>query len=138
MNAVVYASKGGNTRKLAEAVAAAVGACAQPVEEVRPFDAPIDTLFVGGSIYAGKIDGALRKFLQGLDSGHVTRIAVFGSAAGNKSALDEVRAILTGTGITVYDRAFQCRGSFLLANRGRPNQDDLNKAAQFAREVAGT
>jgi flavodoxin I len=135
MNVVVYASKGGNTKKLAEAVAAAIGAAAQPVAEVGPFDAPVDTLFVGGSLYAGKIDGALRKFLQGLTAGQVTRVAVFGSAAGNKSALDEIRALLNGTGITVYEKAFQCRGSFLLANRGRPNQDDLNNAAQFAQEA---
>jgi flavorubredoxin len=137
MNAVVYASKGGNTKKLADAVAAAVGVTAQSAAQVKPFDTTVDLLFIGGSLYAGKIDGTLRSFLQGLTSDDVKKIAVFGSAAGNKSALDEVRIILEETGIEVCNEAFQCRGSFLLANRGRPNQDDLDGAARFAEKTAG-
>ena len=135
MNAVVYASKKGNTKKLAEAVAKAIGVTAQSVEELKPLDTSVDMLFVGGSLYAGKIDGNLRKFLQRLTSKQVKRIAVFGTAAGNKSVIDEVRDVLKDTGITVYGEAFQCRGSFLLANRGRPDQNDLQSAAQFAKRA---
>jgi flavodoxin len=137
MNVVVYASKGGNTKKLAEAIATAISVAAQSVDEVKPLDISADILFVGGSIYAGKIDSALRAFLQSLTIEQVKQVAVFGSAAGNKSALGEVRDILGDTGISVHDEVFQCRGSFLLANRGRPNDDDLNSAAQFAKKVAG-
>lgn len=137
MNAVVYVSKGGNTKKLADAAAAAIGIAAQSVEQVKSFDAPVDILFVGGSLYAGKMDSALRKFLQRLTPGEVKQVVVFGSAAGNKSVLDEVRTILEETGVAVCSEAFQCRGSFLLANRGRPNQDDLNNVARFAEKMAG-
>jgi flavorubredoxin len=116
-------------------VAKAVGVAAQPAGAVKPFNTVVNVLFVGGSIYAGKIDSTLRTFLKGLTSEQVKRVAVFGSAAGNKSALNEVRNILKDSGIEVCDEAFQCRGSFLLANKGHPNQGDLTAAAQFAKKT---
>jgi flavodoxin len=136
MNAVVYASRGGNTKKLAEAIAKGAGASAQSAGDAA--DLPqIDILFVGASIYAGKIDGSMRRFLQGLDVARVNLAVVFGTAAGDKSALSEVQSILAPKGVPISKDAFQCRGSFLLANRGRPNDDDLRKAEDFARRIAG-
>jgi flavodoxin I len=135
MNKLVYASRGGNTKKLALAVAKGAGIAAQPVGEAGKIDG-VDTLFVGASLYAGKIDGKLRESLRGIKSGAVKSVVVFGSAAGDKSAAGEVRDILAAQGIPVSEKFFQCRGSFLLANRGRPNADDLARAEAFARELA--
>lgn len=135
MNQVVYASRGGNTKKLAEAIAKGAGARAQAVADAGT-GTQADVLFVGGSIYAGKIDGGLRTYLQGLDAAKVGRVVVFGTAAGKKSALEEVRGILSPKGIAVSDEAFQCPGSFLLAHRGRPNDDDLREAEAFAKRMS--
>jgi flavorubredoxin len=136
MNKLIYASKGGNTKKLAHAVAKGAGVGAQPAGEAGEI-AGVETLFVGASLYAGKIDGKLRELLGGLKQGSVKSVAVFGTAAGNKSAAPEIRDILAGQNIPVLDKPFQCRGSFLLANRGRPNEDDLKQAEAFAREIVG-
>ena len=48
--AVRYYTKTGNTKKLAEAVAKAVGAEALPISV--PVDEPADILFLGNSYYA--------------------------------------------------------------------------------------
>ena len=136
MNKVIYASRGGNTKKLAEAIAKGAGCEATPVDSAKKLEG-VDTLFVGGSIYAGKIDGDLRKFLEGFSASQAQNVAVFGSAAGNKSALGEVKGILEPKGVKVCDEAFQCRGSFLLANKGRPNNEDLKHAEEFARKISG-
>ena len=136
MNSVIYASKGGNTKKLADAVARAIGTEATPLGQLEMLPAT-DILFVGASIYAGKIDGKLRAFLAGLESSQVKSVAVFGTAATNQSALPEIRSILRSNGIPVLDEAFHCRGSFLLAHRGRPNDEDLKEAAAFAKRICG-
>ncbi|MDR1042278.1 MAG: flavodoxin [Clostridiales Family XIII bacterium] len=136
MNRVIYASRSGNTKKLALAVAKGAGIAAQPVGEAGEISG-VDALFVGASVYAGKIDGAMRDLLQKIKRGEVKSVVVFGSAAGNRSAVDEVRGILAAQDIPVSDKVFQCRGSFLLANRGRPNEEDLARAEAFAREIVG-
>ena len=77
--AVRYYTKTGNTKKLAEAVAEAVGVEALPISE--PVREPVDVLFLGNSYYAFNIDPEVRSFIQSLDRNTVGRIVNFGSAA---------------------------------------------------------
>ena len=128
---VRYVTRSGNTKTIAEAIAAEVGCTAQTVDSV--VSGHVDMLFVGGSLYAGNIDKKLRKFLEGLDATQVKRVAVFSTAAGDKTALPIVKDILKG--VDVCDRAFHCKGKFLLSNRGRPDADDCRTAAVFASEL---
>jgi flavorubredoxin len=134
MNAVIYVSKGGNTRKLAEAVARGAGVTAQSVA-AAPDLAAVDILFIGASIYAGRISKELRQFLGNLKEKQAARAVVFGSSAGGKSALAELRPILESKGIPVAGESFHCKGSFLCINRGHPDAGDLDRAEQFAKRV---
>jgi flavodoxin len=136
MNAVVYVSRGGNTRKLAEAVAQAAGVKAQSAADAADL-AQVDILFIGASIYAGKINKDLRQFLQALKEKQAAKAAVFGTSAGGKSALAEIRPILESKGIPVSPETFHCKGSFLCVNLGRPNAGDLAQAGEFAKRVCG-
>lgn len=136
MNRIVYASKGGNTKKLADAIAKGAGISAVSVEQFKASRAT-DILFVGASIYAGNIDGKLRALLAGLQPSKVKSVVVFGTSAGKKTALPEVKSILEANGIVVTDDEFHCKGSFLLANRGRPNEEDLKQAEAFAKRICG-
>ncbi|MDL2300418.1 flavodoxin [Clostridiaceae bacterium OttesenSCG-928-D20] len=135
MNKVVYASRGGNTKKLAEAVARGACVSANSVEQLEINDT--DILFVGASIYAGKIDARLRSFLEIIKPEQVKTVVVFGTAAGNKTALPEIKALLEPKGIFVSSDVFHCNGSFLFANRGRPNAEDLKNAESFAKKICG-
>ena len=133
MDKVVYYSRGGNTKKLADTVAEEIGVSAVSVEEYDLTD-KADTLFVGTSIYVGKMDSKMRTFLEKLDSSNVKKVVVFGTGAGEKSALDEVKSILEPLRIVVSEAYFHCKGSFLLANRGRPNEEDLEGVKKFTRK----
>jgi flavorubredoxin len=137
MNQVIYCSKTrkGNTRRLAAAVAGAIGAMPQDISEAGEVHG-VDTLFIGSSIYAGRINSKLREYLAGIGAGEVKQAVVFGSAAGEKSARDEIAEILAANGIDVSEKYFLCKGSFLLSNKGRPNADDLANAEAFAQEMA--
>ena len=60
--AVRYYTKTGNTKRLAEAVAEAVGVEALPISS--PVAEPVDILFLGNSYYAFSIDPEIRAFLK--------------------------------------------------------------------------
>ncbi len=136
MNRVVYLSMGGNTKKLAEAIAKGAGAPAVSAERFNASE-PSDVLYVGASIYAGSTDGKLRQFLAGLRPFQAKRAVVFGTSAGKKTVLREVKSILKPKGITVSDGAFHCKGAFVFADRGRPNEGHLKQAEAFAKRVRG-
>ena len=59
--AIRYFTRSGNTKKLADAIAGAVGVPALTVAE--PLREPVDTLFLGCSYYAFDVDGAVKDFV---------------------------------------------------------------------------
>ena len=131
--AVRYYTKTGHTKRLAEAVAEAVGAEALPISS--PVDEPVDILFLGNSYYAFNIDPEVRDFVRSLDKNKVGRIINFGSAAMLNSTWKKVKAEADKAGIAMDEREFHCRGEFKGIHKGRPNAEDLRAAAEFARAV---
>lgn len=131
--AVRYYTKTGNTKRLAEAVAKAVGVEALPLSS--PIEEPVDILFLGNSYYAFSIDPEVRKFIQLLPADKVGRIVNFGSAAMLNSTLKKVKAEAAKRGIAVDDREFHCKGEFKGLHKGKPNEADCKAAAEFARKI---
>ena len=133
--AVRYYTKTGNTKRLADAVAAAAGTEARPISD--PVDEPVDILFLGNSYYAFTIDPEVRDFIRTLDKGKVGRIVNFGSAAMLNSTWKKVKAEADKAGIPMDEREFHCKGEFKGIHKGRPNEEDLKAAADFAKSVIG-
>ena len=128
---VRYYTKTGNTKKLAEAVAGALGVEALPISE--PVTEPVDILFLGNSYYAFSIDPEVRKFIQSLDKEKVGSIANFGSAAMLNSTYKKVKAEADKVGIPMQEKEFHCRGEFKGIHKGRPNEVDVASAVAFAK-----
>ena len=131
--AVRYYTKTGNTKRLAEAVAAAAGTEALPIS--TPVSGPVDILFLGNSYYAFSIDPEVRSYIRTLDKKMVGKIVNFGSAAMLNSTYKKVKAEAAKVGIPVDDREFHCKGEFKGIHKGRPNADDLKAAADFAKKI---
>ena len=131
--AVRYYTKTGNTKRLAEAVAKAIGAEALPLSS--PIEEPVDILFLGNSYYAFSIDPEVREFIRKLDRNKVGRIVNFGSAAMLNSTYKKVKAEADKAGIPMDEREFHCRGEFKGIHKGRPNAADLVAAAEFAKTI---
>ena len=129
--AVRYYTKTGNTKRLAEAVAKAVGVEALPLSS--PIEEPVDILFLGNSYYAFSIDPEVRKFIRSLSKDKVGRIVNFGSAAMLNSTWKKVKAEADKKGIPMDKREFHCKGEFKGLHKGRPNSEDLAAAAEFAK-----
>ena len=129
--AVRYYTKTGNTKKLAEAIAGALGVEALPISE--PVTEPVDILFLGNSYYAFSIDPEVRKFIQSLDKEKVGSIANFGSAAMLNSTYKKVKAEADKVGIPMQEKEFHCRGEFKGVHKGRPNAVDVASAVARAK-----
>ena len=128
--AVRYVTRGGNTKKLAAAIAKETGAeamaCSAALTE------PVDLLFLGGSVYWGGIDKDLKQFITQLDPAKVKCVAVFGTSALKKEPDREIEKLVRDRGIPVSSHSFHCRGAFAAVHKGHPDSDDLRQAAVFA------
>ena len=131
--AVRYYTKTGNTKRLAQAIADAIGVEALPLS--TPVEEPVDILFLGNSYYAFTIDPEVRAFIASLDKTKVGRIVNFGSAAMLNSTLKKVKAEAVRVGIPVDAHEFHCRGEFKGIHKGKPDENDLKAAAAFARKI---
>ena len=133
--AVRYYTKTGNTKRLAEAIAEAVGVEALPISQ--PVTEKVDILFLGNSYYAFSIDPEVREFVRSLDKELVGRIVNFGTAAMLNSTYKKVKAVADKVGVQMDEREFHCRGEFKGAHKGRPNEADLKAAVEFAKGIMG-
>lgn len=133
--AIRYYTKSGNTKKLADAIAAAVGVQAQTVDV--PLDTPVDVLFLGSSVYGAAVDEAVKEFIEKLDASTVKRVANFSTAALLPSTYPQVAKLLAAKGIALDTQEFHCRGRFAMMHKQRPNQADLDAVQAFAKGVVG-
>ncbi len=132
---VRYYTKTGNTKRLAEAVASALGTQAKPISE--PVTQQIDILFLGNSYYAFNIDPEVKDFVASLDKNLVGKIVNFGSAAMLNSTYKKVKAEADKAGIPMDSREFHCKGEFKGIHKGKPDEADMKAAAGFAKMIIG-
>lgn len=129
--ALRYYTKTGNTKRLAEAMAESLGVEALPIDV--PLDEPVDLLFLGNSYYAFSIDPEVVQFIQSLDKDKVGKIVNFGSAAMLNSTWKKVKKQADKKGIPLEEKEFHCKGEFKGLHEGRPNEEDLKAAQDFAK-----
>lgn len=131
--AIRYYTKGGNTKKLAEAMGKAIDVEALPITE--DIKEPVDILFLGNSYYNFGIDPEVKKYVSSLDSNKVGRIVNFGSAAMLNSTWKKVKKEADKVGIKMDEREFHCKGEFKNLHKGKPDEEDLEAAANFAKSI---
>ncbi len=129
--AVRYYTKTGHTKKLAEAIAEAVGVKAETIDV--PLADDVDILFLGSAVYATQLDTNVKNFISGI-SVNVGKIVNFSSAAILSGTHAQVKAAAQSKGIEVADEEFFCKGQFKFIAKGRPNADDCKAAADFAKK----
>lgn len=126
--AVRYFSRGGNTKKLAEAIAEKLDLVAETVD--KPLEENVDILFLGCSYYAFDMDENVKRFLKE-NKDKIGKVACFGTSAMMKSMKKPLKKVTDVLGIEVADQEFHCRGSFGPAHKGRPNEEDMKNAKIF-------
>lgn len=128
---VRYYSKKGNTKKLADAIADSLGVKALPI--TQPVNPDTEVLFLGSSVYANGVANEVKTFISSLDE-NIGSIVNFSTAAISESTYKQVKKLVEAKGIHMSEKEYHCRGSFTILHRGRPNENDLKKAASFAKD----
>ena len=130
--AIRYYTKTGHTKQLAEAIGSAVNVEAKTVDE--PLTEDVDILFLGSAVYAAGIDKRIKKFISDI-SVNVGEVVNFSSAALVESTYKQVKKEVETKGLKMSEEEFHCRGAFKLVHRGRPNEEDLKNAQEFAKRI---
>ena len=133
--AVRYQSRGGNTRKVAEAIARKSGVVAKPLDPTEKL-AGVDLLFVGGGVYAGNPHKTVTEALAALTADQASGVAFFCTAITPVPETEgKLKAKLKDEAIAVSGEVFQCSGKFLFFKRAKPDAADLSKAEAFAKRT---
>ena len=131
---VVYYSMCGNTKKVAEAIAAELGVKAENVKGKGELDKD-PFVFLDSGCYASRPGGKLRRFIARNDF-KGRQVALFGtSGSGEGSEVRAMEELLKPTGALIRG-SFYCKGkSFFLFARGHPSDEELANAREFANEM---
>ncbi|MCM1273716.1 MAG: flavodoxin [Clostridium sp.] len=132
--AVRYYTRSGNTKKIAEAVANAVGVKAETTDKALTED--VDILFLCSSVYAYGVDDNVKRFISGINV-KVGTVVNVSTAALVKSTYKQVGKLLKEKGILHAEEEFYCKGSFGPIHKGKPNEKDCEDAAAFAKRIVG-
>ena len=130
--AIRYYTRGGNTKKLADAIAEAIGVEAKTTAE--PLTEDVDILFLGSSVYAYGVDDEVKKFIKEIEV-KVGKVVNFSTAAIIKSTYKQVAKLLEEKNITLAKEEFACKGSFAVMHKGKPDAEDCKAAADFAKKI---
>ena len=126
---VRYYSRGGNTRRLAEAVAKALKV--QPLSTDVPMEGKADVMFLCASVYAGSPDKHVTDFVK-QNARDIGRLIVISTSCSGRSTHGKIKAAAEDMGVSVSDAYFHCPGAFLMLHKNRPNAQDCENAAAFA------
>lgn len=134
--ALVYFSRGGNTRKIAEAIAEELQITPIDVKKESPDVSNADIVIIGSGTYGGKPGKEMVTYLENLKPVTEKRAACFASCAGDSTkTLAAIREILSKKGYSIID-CFSCFGKFAgLTKRGHPSAEELNQAREFAKKL---
>ena len=130
--AVRYYTESHNTEKLCKAAAEAIGVEALTVD--TPLDGPVDKLILGSSPYKFAIPEQVKAFLEA-NKDKIGEIYLISCPALWESSMKYVKEFCTPLGLTVNDNDFHCKGEFKGIHKGKPDEEDLKNAADFARKI---
>ncbi len=130
--AIRYYTQTGNTKKLAEAIAAELGLEAKPVSV--PLEEKADLVFLCNSVYWAGIDKAVKRFVKD-NAEKIGAIVNASTAALIESSYSQMQKLAAGAGVKLCEKEFHCRGKFSVLHAGHPDEADLMAVRKFARSV---
>lgn len=134
-NAIRYftKSKKGNTKKLADAVSAAIEAEALDVSV--DLAEKTDRLFLINAMYAADIDAEVKSFLE-RNKDKIGDVVNMNTSASGASTRKAVKKVTDELGIALCEEEFHCAASWIFINKGLPSQEDFKRASDFAKSLA--
>ncbi len=132
--AIRYFSRGGSTKKLANAIGQALAIPAASI--TTPLDTPVDLLLIGGAPYvASQLAPELKQFIHQLTFDQVKHIAVFSTSNWKMSIKRQVERSLTDNRIRVVDEGYRSRGALGVINKTHPTAEEQTNAIAYVKKT---
>lgn len=147
-NIVMYASRKGNTKKIAEAIAEelkcdSVDLRTVDIENINLDD--VDTLFLGSGIYVEFMNSKIKRFLMSENLKNAAlkgekNLVFFVTWVGNpgsvEHAIEKCYDYMPEEGINIYTDHFRAYGSmFGLFKKDHPTSEEIQEARDWVHEV---
>lgn len=141
---VLYSSSGGNTGKVAEAIASELKCDCVRVTRSGTLGAvdldSYDLVFVGTGIHYGGPNEDIVAYLKGVSLNRSGQFALFitwgGAGKTNQTVFAALKALLESKGQKVHSDAFSCYGGWNFLRRGHPNEQEIKAAKEWATKTA--
>jgi flavodoxin len=141
--AIIYASKTGNTKKIAESLSQKINIDCYELNNDNCNNINIekyDTIILGSGVYAGKLHKNLINFINNINCSDKKNfsfiITWFGRGNSDKTAFDQGKNILTQKNHIVNNDYFKCFGQgFGFIKKGHPNDKDIDNALKWIKDV---
>jgi 8-oxo-dGTP diphosphatase/2-hydroxy-dATP diphosphatase len=143
---IAYLSRKGSTEKIAKAIGEELDAESVKVSELNDFDLhKYDLVGLGSGIYGGKHDASVLSLVQKFKNAKNKRFFIFSTSGFKESEKNDfnkpLKEKIESAGGKLVS-SFNCPGfgafgpfKFLGVNKGRPNEEDIEKAKEFAKEL---
>ena len=125
-------SKKGNTKKLADAVSAALNV--ESADISVDLSDGVDRLFLINAMYAADIDREVKAFLE-RNGERIGEVVNMNTAATGASTWKAVKKETDRLGIKLSEKEFHCAASWIFINKGLPSDEDYARAKEFAKSM---
>lgn len=136
--AVRYASRGGNTRAVADEIAKKIDVKAERISE--PLEEEVDVLFLGAGVWFASVTKDMKEYLAALDSGKIKQIVAFSTSGHLESAIKKITAAAKDKGIKVHEESFDLHlnmqgMTFFAPAGGDLTKEQINEVDTFVDKV---
>ena len=136
--AVRYASRGGNTRAVADEIAKKIDVKAERISE--PLEEEVDVLFLGAGVWFASVTKDMKEYLAALDSGKIKQIVAFSTSGHSESAIKKITAAAKDKGIKVNEESFDLHlnmqgMTFFAPAGGDLTKEQINEVDAFVDKV---
>ncbi|KXT62265.1 flavodoxin family protein [Lactococcus sp. DD01] len=136
--AVRYASRGGNTRAVADEIAKKIDVKADRISE--PLEEEVDVLFLGAGVWFASVTKDMKEYLAALDSGKIKQIVAFSTSGHLESAIKKITAAAKDKGIKVNEESFDLHlnmqgMTFFAPAGGDLTKEQINEVDAFVDKV---
>ncbi len=140
---VLYSSKGGNTGKVADAIASELKCESIKITLTSPPNIVnldnYDLFFVGTGIHYGNPNEDLIAYIKTINLESTKRFAFFitwgGAGKTNQDVVAKLKALLEAKGQKTVENSYFCYGGWNFLRRGHPNTEEINAAKRWATKV---
>jgi flavodoxin len=141
MPEVIYFSRGGNTRKIADIIADELDIKAIHIKAIKSLPDESD-IFLGSGLYLLRPGKIVRNFIRNNDF-HGKKVALFGTSTtgigietiGMELMLKRRGAVITGKYYCPGSFRLRIAGRFFFIRKSRPSSIDFQKAREFTRNI---